>query len=61
MKALFNRFVREESGQDLVEYLLLGTLIGIVVVIGAGNLGTEINSWYDAMATWVNGQAGNIP
>ncbi len=26
MKALFNRFVREESGQDLIEYLLLGTL-----------------------------------
>ncbi len=27
MKALFNRFVREESGQDLIEYLLFGTLI----------------------------------
>jgi pilus assembly protein Flp/PilA len=29
MKALFNKFVREESGQDLIEY---GLLIGIITV-----------------------------
>lgn len=27
MKALFNRFVREDAGQDLIEY---GLLIGII-------------------------------
>ncbi len=39
MKNLFNRFVREEEGQDLVEYgLLLGVItvaaIGMIVAIG---------------------------
>ena len=29
MKALFTKFVREESGQDLIEY---GLLIGIITV-----------------------------
>jgi pilus assembly protein Flp/PilA len=29
MKALINKFVREESGQDLIEY---GLLIGIITV-----------------------------
>ena len=29
MKNLFNRFVREEEGQDLIEY---GLLIGIITV-----------------------------
>ena len=29
MKALLNRFVREESGQDLIEY---GLLVGIITV-----------------------------
>jgi pilus assembly protein Flp/PilA len=29
MKSLFNRFVREEQGQDLIEY---GLLVGIITV-----------------------------
>jgi Flp pilus assembly pilin Flp len=29
MKALFNKFVHEESGQDLIEY---GLLLGIITV-----------------------------
>ncbi len=32
MKNLFNRFVREEEGQDLVEYALLLGLIAVVLV-----------------------------
>ncbi len=61
MKALFNRFVREESGQDLIEYLLLGTLIAIVVVVGAGAMGVSLNDWYNAMAGWVGAQEALIP
>ena len=30
MKNLFNRFVREEEGQDLIEYALLAGLISLV-------------------------------
>ncbi len=41
MTALFSRFVREETGQGLIEYLLLGTLIAIVVVIGATLMGVN--------------------
>ncbi len=41
MTALFSRFVREETGQGLIEYLLLGTLIVIVVVIGATLMGVN--------------------
>ena len=56
MLTLVNRFVREDSGQDLIEYLLLGTLIAIVVVTGAGFLGTELNDWYSKMGSWVGTQ-----
>ena len=55
-----NRFVREDSGQDLIEYLLLGTLIAIVVVVGATLLGTEINTWYNAMGAYVKTLAAKI-
>ena len=33
MKNLFNRFVREEQGQDLIEY---GLLVGIITVGAIG-------------------------
>lgn len=61
MKQLIKRFVREDDGQDLIEYILLGSLIAIVVVGGASALGTNINGWYNAMAGWVSTQSANIP
>ncbi len=42
MKALFNRLVQEEAGQDLVEYGLLLGLISAATVTVIGELGTAI-------------------
>jgi pilus assembly protein Flp/PilA len=53
MKNLIARFVREEEGQDLIEYALLATLIALVAGVGATTLGTNLNTWYDKMATKV--------
>jgi pilus assembly protein Flp/PilA len=57
MQNLIARFVREEEGQDLIEYALLATLVALVVGVGATALGTELNLWYQKMATKVNGWA----
>jgi pilus assembly protein Flp/PilA len=56
MKQLIVRFVRNDEGQDLIEYVLIGALVSIVVVAGATALGTNLNSWYQNMATWVSQQ-----
>ncbi len=61
MTALFNRFVREETGQDLIEYLLLGTLIAIVVVVGATLMGVNLNAWYNKMGLYVKALDGLVP
>jgi Flp pilus assembly pilin Flp len=53
MKNLIARFVREEEGQDLIEYALLATLIALVAGAGATLLGEELADWYEAMATKV--------
>jgi pilus assembly protein Flp/PilA len=56
MKSLITRFVREEEGQDLIEYAMLATLIALAVGAGATLLGTNLLAWYNAMAgqvaTW---------
>ena len=54
MKALVVRLVRNDEGQDLIEYVLIGTLVSIAVVAGATALGTQLNAWYNNMATWVS-------
>src|SRR5262245_6069557 len=53
MKSVLLRFVREDAGQDLIEYALLATLVALAVVVGAGLLGTNLNSWYNNLGTRV--------
>jgi pilus assembly protein Flp/PilA len=46
MKNMLARLVREESGQDLVEYAFLVGLIALVAYVGVTALGTTINKYY---------------
>jgi Flp pilus assembly pilin Flp len=53
MRLHLRRLLLDESGQDLVEYMLLTTLIGIAAVVGVNALGDAVNfvyiSWDTAM------------
>lgn len=50
MKNLFNRFVREEAGQDLIEYALLAALISVVAVLAITSVGTKLLPTYQGIA-----------
>ena len=54
MKNLIVRFVREDEGQDLVEYALLITFIALACIIGMQQLGTAINQKYQDISTSLN-------
>jgi Flp pilus assembly pilin Flp len=58
---MLSRFIRDDQGQDLIEYLLLGSFIAIVALVGATTLGTQLNEWYDKMAAWVGDAKSQIP
>ena len=47
LRTLVARFVRDEQGQDLIEYALLATFVSLVAIAGATLLGTALNNWYD--------------
>ena len=49
MKDLF-RFIREDEGQDLVEYALLVTFIALACIVGMQQLGTAINNNYNSIS-----------
>jgi pilus assembly protein Flp/PilA len=53
MKNMIARLVRDDQGQDLIEYVLIGTLVSVAVVVGATALGGNLNTWYQNMANWV--------
>ena len=60
MKQLVVRFVREDAGQDLIEYVLLASFIAAGVIAGATALGTNLNGWYNGVATWASSQSGKF-
>ena len=57
MKNLFNKFVREENGQDLIEYALLAGFISLVAVVAITNVGTGVNNVYNN----IDGQVQSLP
>jgi pilus assembly protein Flp/PilA len=57
MKNLFSKFVREESGQDLIEYALLAGFVSLVAVVAITNVGTGVNAVY----TNIDSQVKTIP
>jgi pilus assembly protein Flp/PilA len=62
MKKLFGRFVREDEGQDLIEYALLAGFISLVAVVAITNVGTGVNTVYqniDAQVDAIPGGSGS--
>ena len=53
MKNLFNRFVREDAGQDLIEYALLAGLVALAATVGMKFLGTSLLNKFNALGAAV--------
>jgi len=51
MKNLIVRFVREEEGQDIIEYALLAAFISIVAWTVLGVIGTDVKAIYTIVNT----------
>ena len=55
MKAFIDRFIREDEGQNLVEYALLAGLVALVALAAIQSIGTNVNTVFgkirDKLAT----------
>jgi pilus assembly protein Flp/PilA len=54
MKNLVNRFVREEEGQDLIEYSLLAALIAVACILAMQTLAGDINGIFAKIGAALN-------
>jgi pilus assembly protein Flp/PilA len=57
MQKMLKRLIREEEGQDLIEYALLAGFISLVAVFAITQVGVGVNGVY----TNINGQVASIP
>jgi pilus assembly protein Flp/PilA len=58
LKNIFSRLVRDEQGQDMIEYALLAAFISIVAVALLQTIGTDVRSIYTSVDT-ATGNAAN--
>jgi pilus assembly protein Flp/PilA len=54
------QFIREEEGQDVVEYGLLVATIALVVLAATTSFGNDINVWFKGLSTDIK-IAGQAP
>jgi Flp pilus assembly pilin Flp len=53
MKQFIARFVKNDEGQDLVEYAFLVGFIALAVIAAVTILGTTLNNFYQTIASSV--------
>ena len=46
MKNLIQRFIREQEGQDIIEYALLAAFISIVAITAIIAIGSDVNTYF---------------
>jgi len=48
-RLLLDRFWNEESGADMIEYVLIATLIALAAIAGVQGVGNKIASYYSSI------------
>jgi len=53
MKNFFARFIREDEGQDLIEYAFLAVFIALAVAVAIQGVGTALNTRMGEISTGI--------
>ena len=49
MRTMMTRFVKDDAGQDLIEYALLAAFIALACVAAMGFVGTGVNDLFNSI------------
>ena len=47
---LLSRFLEDESGATAIEYGLIGTFLGVVLIVALNNVGAKLQSTFNDIA-----------
>jgi pilus assembly protein Flp/PilA len=48
---MFRKFLSDTRGATAIEYALIGVIISLVVIAGAGSIGTTLSGTYNNVAS----------
>ena len=51
MRQFLKHLHRDESGQDLIEYALIGLIVALGAIAGMGTLASSINAEFSSIAS----------
>ncbi|MGF7008892.1 Flp family type IVb pilin [Aminobacter sp. BE322] len=54
MSNLIARFVKDESGATAIEYGLIAALIAVAIIVGAGFVGTSLDTKFREISTAID-------
>ena len=54
MRRMLARFIKEDGGQDLIEYAFLAAFIALVVLLGIQAVGTALNNRMSSIASTIS-------
>ena len=54
MRRMIACAVREESGQDLIEYAMLAGFISLIAIASITSIGGFVNGWYEGYANTIS-------
>lgn len=54
MRRLIARALREDCGQDLIEYAMLAAFISLIAVAAITSIGGRVNEWYVGYGNTIN-------
>ena len=54
------RFYREEDGQDLIEYVLIFTIIGLGAITGVHGVATQVSGYFNIVKQAVANDIGTL-
>lgn len=52
---MFSRFMNDESGATAIEYGLIAAIIGVGIIVGLGNVRTELQATLTKVQTELKG------
>jgi Flp pilus assembly pilin Flp len=61
MKNTFTRFIRDDDGQDIIEYSLLAAFISIVAYAILSGIGTDVNTIYTNVRSATTSAVASLP
>jgi Flp pilus assembly pilin Flp len=54
MRTVLNKFIEDEQGQDIIEYLLLASLVAFAAVFGINTLAGDLNVAFSRIGSKMN-------